>query len=122
MKRPYFKNVHTKKNTARGLQHGPRQEPGRDKEEDEAGPAPHRTREKLNMRKHVLDMSGFTLVQCTNHDEGCATDASLQVATHAAKKKSPASDKKTSNSVLPTRERHQMSDAALRELAQTALG
>ena len=46
-----------------------------DKEEDEAGPA-----------SHVLDMSGTTLVQCTNHDEGCATDASLQVATHAAKK------------------------------------
>ena len=37
------------------------------------------------------------------------------------KKKSPASDKKTSNSVLLTRERHQMSDAALRGLARTAL-
>ena len=93
-----------------------------DKEEDEAGPASHRTREKLNMRKHVLDMSGSTLVQCTNHDEGCATDASLQVATHAAKRNSSASDKKTSNPVLLTRERHQMSEAALRGLAQNALG
>ena len=42
--------------------------------------------------------------------------------TPQKKKESSASDKKTSNSVLPTRERHQLSDAALRELAQTALG
>ena len=76
--------------------------------------------EKLNMRQNVLDISGSTLVQCTNHDEGCTTDASLQVPTHAAKK-IPASDKKTSNSHLLTRERHQMSDAALRGLARTAL-
>ena len=84
------------------------------------GPASHRTREKLSMRQNVMDISGSTLVQRTNHDEGCATDASLQVPTHAAKKKSSASDKKTSNPVLLTRERHQMIDAALRELAQTA--
>ena len=55
------------------------------KEEDEAGPASHRTREKLNMRQHVLDFSGSTLVQCTNHDED-ATNASLQVPTRAEKK------------------------------------
>ena len=42
-----------------------------DKEEDKAGPASHRTREKLNMRQNVLDISGSTLVRCTNHDEGC---------------------------------------------------
>ena len=55
-----------------------------DKEEGEAGPASHRTSENLNMRQNVLDMSGFTLIQCTHQDEGCATDASLQVPTHAA--------------------------------------
>ena len=43
-----------------------------DKEEDEAGQASHRTREKLNMRLNELDVSGSTLVQRTNHDEGCA--------------------------------------------------
>ena len=41
--------------------------------------------------------------------------------TPQKKKKSSGSDKKTSNPVLLTRERHQISDAALRELAQTPL-
>ena len=121
MKRPYFKNVHTKKTQHADSSTALDRSQAADKEEREDGPASHRTREKLNMRKHVLDISGSTLVQCTNHDEGGNRRFASGSNARRKTKKSSASDKKTSNSVLPTRERHQMSDAALRGLARTAL-
>ena len=70
MKRPYFKKVHTKKTQHADSSTALDRSKEADKQEDEACPAPHRTREMLNMRQNVLDLSGSTLVQCTNHDEG----------------------------------------------------
>ena len=63
------------------------------------------------MRKHVLDMSGSTLIQCTNQDEGGNKLFAVKFQ-RTPQKKSSASDKKTSNSVSLTRERHQMGEAS----------
>ena len=80
----YSKNVHTKKKTQ---QHGPGQEPGSGQRRRRGWPSLAPYPRETEHAENVLDISGSTLVQCTNHDEGCATDASLQVPPHAAKKK-----------------------------------
>ena len=77
---------HQKKNTAHRLQHGPGQESGSGQSRRRGWPSLAPYPRETEHAENVLDFSGSTLVQCTNHDEGCDTDASLQVPTHAAKK------------------------------------
>ena len=122
MKRPYFKKVHTKKKT----QHADSstaldRSQEADKEEGEDGPVSHRTREKLNMRKDVLDISGSTLVQRTNHDEGCNRRFASGSNARRKKKRALQVTKRRAIQFYQHENDIKMSDAALHELAQTAL-